>query len=73
MNRERLDGAYLLACSLAERREPEPHEQSQIRRRAGAVQGTVIKVLTDAGGPLRAREIHAAAEVLAQESLPGTP
>ncbi len=69
MNRERLAKAYLLIRSLAGRRGPEPREQSQIPRRAGAIQGAVIKVLTEASGPLRAREIHAAAQLLAKEPL----
>ena len=41
---------------------------SQIPRRAGAVQEAVIQVLANAGRPLQAREIHAAAE-----EMVGTP
>ena len=69
LNRDRLAGAYLLIRSLAGRREPEREGQSHIRRRAGTVQAAVIRVLGDATGPLRAREIHAAAEELAEEPL----
>ena len=68
MSRERLAKAYLLIRSLAGRREPERQGQSRIRRRAGTVQAAVIRVLRDATGPLRAREIHAAEE-LADEPL----
>ena len=68
LNRDRLADAYLLVRSLAGRQGPETLLQSQIRRRAGAVQEAVIRVLAAADGPLRAREIHAAAQQLA-----GTP
>jgi hypothetical protein len=69
LNRERLAEAYLLIRSLAGRRGPQPQEQSQIRRRTGTVQGAVIKALVNASGPLGAREIHAAAQLLASEPL----
>jgi hypothetical protein len=69
LNRERLANAYLLIRSLAGRRGPERLEQSQIRRRAGTVQAAVIKALAGASGPLRAREIHSAAQILANEPL----
>jgi hypothetical protein len=68
LNRSRLASAYLLACSLAGRPRPETQPQSRIRPRAGAVKEAVIQVLVAADGPLRAREIHAAAQQLA-----GTP
>jgi len=68
LNRSRLTSAYLLAGSLAERPRLETHMQSQIRPRAGAVQAAVIQVLATADKPLRACEIHTAAEKLA-----GTP
>ena len=67
-NRERLAGAHLVARSLTARPAPQTQFQSKIRRRAGAVQEAVIRVLAAADRPLRAREIHAAAEKLA-----GTP
>ena len=69
LNRERLAKAHLLIRSLGGRREPEPLEQSQLRRRAGSVQAAVIDVLAGASCPLRAREIHAAAQILANEPL----
>ena len=69
LNRERLAKAYLLIRSLAGRRGPEPKEQSQIRRRAGTVQAAVIKALAGASGPLRACDVHAAAQIVAQEPL----
>ena len=69
MNRDRLAGAYLLAHSLAVRSGPETQSQSQVRRRAGAVQEAVILVLGAANRPLRAREIHAAAQQLAGQPL----
>jgi len=69
LNRECLAKAYLLIRSLAGRRGPEPQEQSQIPRRAGTVQAAVIKALAGASGPLRARDVHAAAEIVAQEPL----
>jgi hypothetical protein len=69
LNRDRLARAYLLLCALARRRESEPQERSQIRRRAGTVQAAVIEALAGASGPLHAREIHAAAQIVAQEPL----
>ena len=68
LNRSRLVSAYLLSGSLAARPGPEAQAQRQIRRRAGAVQEAVIRVLAAADRPLRAREIHTAAQHLA-----GTP
>ena len=68
LNRNRLASAYLLIRSLAARPGPQPQAQKQIRRRAGAVQDAVIRVLTVADGPLRTREIHAAAQ-----EVTGTP
>jgi hypothetical protein len=68
LNRERLSDAYLLVRSLAARQGPRIQWQSQIRPRAGAIQEAVIRVLAAADRPLRAREIHAAAQKLA-----GTP
>jgi hypothetical protein len=65
LNRSRLASAYLLAGSLAARPEPETQARSQIGRRAGAVQEAVIQVHAAAGKPLRAREIHSAAQQLA--------
>ena len=69
LNRRRLSDAYRLACALANRCRPEPQAQSQIRPRAGAIQEAVIQVLASAERPLRAREIHAAAEELAGTAL----
>jgi hypothetical protein len=69
LNRDRLAKAYLLIRSLAGRLESEPQVQSQIRRRPGTVQAAVIKALAGASGPLRAREVHAIAEAMAQEPL----
>ena len=68
LNRSRLAGAYLLAGSLAARPGTETQPQSHIRPRAGAVQAAVIRALAAADRPLRAREIHSAAQELA-----GTP
>ena len=65
LNRDRLADAYLLARSLAGRPRRETQSQSQIRPRAGAIQEAVIRVLTAAERPLRARDVHAAAENLA--------
>jgi hypothetical protein len=62
LNRDRLVSAYLLAGSLAARPGLETQAQSQIRRRAGADQEAVIRVLASADKPLRAREIHSAAQ-----------
>ena len=69
LNRDRLVGAHLLVRSLAARPGPQPQSQSQIRRRAGAVQDAVIRAFVAADGPLRAREIHTAAEELAETPL----
>ena len=69
LNRRRLSDAYRLAGALANRCRPEPQSQSQIRPRAGAIQEAVIQVLASAERPLRAREIHAAAEKLAGTAL----
>jgi hypothetical protein len=68
LNRDQLANAHLLILSLAARPGPEIQSQSQIRPRAGAVQAAVIRALAEADRPLRAREIHVAAEQLA-----GTP
>jgi hypothetical protein len=68
LNRQRLSDAYLLARELDTKPELELQSQSRIRPRAGATQEAVIRVLAAAERPLRAREIHAAAEKLA-----GTP
>jgi hypothetical protein len=65
LNRRRLSDAYRLARKLDTSPELELQPQSQIRPRAGAVQRAVIQVLAAAERPLRAREIHAAAEQLA--------
>jgi hypothetical protein len=69
LNRGGLARAYLLVRSLATRPGRETIQQRQIRRRAGAVQETVIRVLRAADGPLRACEIHTAAQELAETSL----
>ncbi len=68
LNRERLASAYLLAGSLTARPSTETQLQRRIRPRAGAIQEAVIAVLRAAERPLRALEVHAAAENLA-----GTP
>ena len=68
LNRDQLASAHLLIRALATRPGPETQSQSQIPRRAGAVQEAVIRALAGAERPLRAREIHEAAEKLA-----GTP
>ena len=65
LNRRRLSDAYRLAAVLANRCWPEPQSQSQIPSRAGAIQEAVFRVLASGQRPLRAREIHAAAEKLA--------
>jgi hypothetical protein len=67
-HRQRLADAHLRARSIAAGRAPETQPQRQMPPRAGAVQNAVIRVLATADLPLRAREIHAAAEKLA-----GTP
>ena len=68
LNRRRMGAAYLLTRELDTRPELGPRSQSQIRPRAGAIQGAVIRALAAAERPLRAREVHAAAQNLA-----GTP
>lgn len=69
LNRDRLASATLLIRSLAARPGPQAQSQSQLRRRAGAVQEVVFQVLTAAEQPLRAREIHAVAQELAGTAL----
>jgi hypothetical protein len=69
LNRDRLASAHRLKASLAGRASSGTQSQSQIQRRAGAVQEAVIRALANAGGPLRAREVHAAAEELAATPL----
>lgn len=69
MNRKRLAGAHRLFRSLAARPGPETQCQSQMRRRAGAVQAAVIRALAEADRPLRARDIHQAAQKLAGMAL----
>ncbi len=68
LNRDRLASAYLLVGSLAARQKSRSQSQSQLRRRAGGVKEAVFRVLATAERPLRAREIH-----LAAEELTGTP
>ena len=56
LNRRLLADAYLLACALDARSEPEVQAQSRIRPRAGAIQQAVIQALAAAdrrGDPLR--------------------
>ena len=62
LNRLQLREAYLLARALGTRPGPGVESQSQVRPRAGAIQEAVIRALATADRPLRAREIHAAAE-----------
>jgi hypothetical protein len=69
LNRGQLAHAHLLVRALAARPGSETQSQKQIRRRAGTVQETVIRVLASADGPLQAGEIHAAAQELAGEAL----
>lgn len=69
LNRSRLVSAYLLAGSLAARPWPETQVRGQIGPRVGAVQEAVIHVLAAANKPLRAREIHSAAQELAGTAL----
>jgi hypothetical protein len=68
LNRQRLSDAYQLARALGRRLGPKNQSQSQIRPRAGAIQEAVIRALAHADRPLRAREVHGAAQKLA-----GTP
>jgi hypothetical protein len=65
LNRDRLANADRLTRSLTRRATPPTALQNQIPRRAGAVQAAVIEALARAERPLRAREVHAAAEELA--------
>ncbi len=69
LNRDRLANAYLLAGSLAARPGSQTRSPSQIPRRAGAVKEAVTQALANAERPLRAREIHAAAQKLSGEPL----
>jgi hypothetical protein len=69
LNRDRLANASRLTRALADRQVPETQSQSQLPARAGAVQEAVIGALARAKGPLRAREVHAAAEALAASTL----
>jgi hypothetical protein len=69
LNRQRLCDVYLLARALDARPELETEIQSQIRPRTGAVQEAVIRALAAADWPMRAREIHAAAQELAGAPL----
>jgi hypothetical protein len=68
LNRVHLASAHRLVRLLAARPGPQTQSQSQPRPRAGAVQAAVIQALAEADRPLRAREIHTAAQKLA-----GTP
>ena len=69
LNRSRLVSAYLLAASLAARPGPGTQARSQIGRRADAVQEAVTRVLAAAGRPLRACEIHSAAQDMTGTAL----
>jgi hypothetical protein len=69
LNRDHLATAHRLARSLASRSEPETQSQSQLQPRTGAVQAAVIQALAEADRPLRAREIHTAAQKLAKTPL----
>jgi hypothetical protein len=69
LNCERLSDARRLALAIADRQVPRSQSQSQIRRRASAVQEAVISALMQADRPLRAREVHTAAEKLAATPL----
>jgi hypothetical protein len=68
-NRDRIGKAHLLAQSLSARPSSQIQPQSRIQRRAGDVQNAVIRALAVADRPLRAREIHSAAQELAGTSL----
>jgi hypothetical protein len=48
---------------------PKERAEHRLPRRSGVVRNAVFRVLAAAEGPLRAREIHAAAEALAGEPL----
>jgi hypothetical protein len=69
LNRDQLANAHGLVRSLAARPWRQIQSQSQIRPRAGAVQQAVIRALSEADRPLRAREIHQAAQKLAGTRL----
>jgi hypothetical protein len=69
LNRPRLSDAHRLARALETKPASETQCQSQIPPRAGAVQEAVLRALAQANRPLRAREIHTAAEKLAATSL----
>jgi hypothetical protein len=69
LNRQRLCDAYLLVRVLDARPDLDTEIQSQIRSRAGAVQEAVIRALAAVDWPMRAREIHAAAQELAGAQL----
>jgi hypothetical protein len=69
LNRDRLANARRLTRTLADRQVPKTKSQSQLAPRAGAVQEAVIEALAAAKGPLRAREVYAAAEALAATTL----
>jgi len=69
LNRDRFIGAHLLVRSLAARPEPQHQLHGRIRRRVGVVQDAAIRALVAADGPLRAREIHTAAEEPAETPL----
>jgi hypothetical protein len=69
LNRDRLANAHRLTRSLARRPTPPTALQSQIPRRAGAVQAAVIAALARAERSLRALEVHVAAEELAAAGL----
>jgi len=57
--------SFVLAGSLVARPGAETKSQSQIRPRAGAIQEAVFRVLVEAGRPLRALQVHTAAQELA--------
>ena len=65
----RLAAARRLVRAIAGRPEPETQSQSQIPARAGAIQRAVIQALAEADRPLRAREVHAAAQELVGKPL----
>jgi len=69
LNRARLAKASSLVRSLAVTQSPQIQSQSQLRRRTGAVQAAVLRVLAAANQPLQAREIHAKAQEMAGEAL----
>jgi hypothetical protein len=69
LNRQQLADARRLVGSLERRSGSRSQVESQIRPRAGIVQEAVIAVLARAERPLRAREVHTAAEELATTPL----